>query len=120
MRSKRAFTLIELLLSTVLLSTMLVGFSSLFVSEYNSRQNVKDEVVVARDATAVIDHMSSVLRHADPGTVRIQRNGQNILVSATIRSGRLSFVPVGSDITYIYDGASRRLDYFQQNWGAPI
>ena len=66
--NKKALTLIELIVTIVTGFIVAMAITVLFISEFRLREKMDDQIRVAREAEAVIDHVSRVLRFSAPGS----------------------------------------------------
>jgi len=127
------FTLLELAItSMVVIPIILLGVTSLFVTEYNLRAVMQDYAAVSREAQVAMDHMTRVIRFSD--NAQIAGN----TVTAHLEPGHLVYPSTGlaADIVYTYSGADKNIlvndgsswnytlanhiDSFLVTWASPL
>jgi len=59
---KKGLTLVELILTMVIALVVATSVTVLFIAEFRLRKKMDDQITVAREAQAIIDHTSRVLR----------------------------------------------------------
>lgn len=108
MRSKTGFTLMELLIATIMASIVLMAATGIILTEYNNCAIITDTIRAGREALLLTNHMSNVLRYASD----IQVNpGPPLQISATIPlTNRPTFLPPAiTDFTYTYTAQNQRV-----------
>lgn len=100
---KNGFTLVEVIVAIVISAIVALTFTVFIVTETRLRMNTNNEISATREANLAMDHMTRVLRFADPSTiVLVPPTGSNptILITATIKAGHLDLFPTDTDIEY--------------------
>ncbi len=105
-KSKSAFTIIELMISIVLLAMILSAVSLAFdacISNYQANKDISDAVIKANQA---LSRITNDLRCAVAVDTSSEPNNQCALITAE-----------GKDITYRFDNNARRIYLIENNTG---
>ena len=109
----KGFTLTEFITAIVVSALVILATAVLFVAEYRFRADTNNEVYAAREAKAVMSHMSRTLRFAKPGTVTISTS----TLTFTLEGGHLGFAASDtSNTSYSYNSSSDTV-YFKLGGG---
>ncbi len=108
------FTLLEIMVSMLVMLIIILGITSFYGIEYNFRKTIQDDTAIAREARIAMDHMVSTLRWAKDGTVTVAANK----VTATIAGGHLPYITADTKVTYEQKNKSEYLEYTMGAVGA--
>jgi type II secretory pathway component PulJ len=102
--SKRALTLIELTVSLTLVGVILVALIPQFIMLTRLKMDMDDRVYAMREALVVMEHMSRVLRFAEPEQIKFDDDRQEL--QAKIRKDHLTAIPNDTVCTYKRDSSN--------------
>ena len=96
---REGFTLLELLVTIVMASILVLTTICMMVATVNFNKVLKDEVEATREARIVVSNMTSILRFGT-GAVTLVDNGTEQSVQVSIEDHHLGNVPANSGVIY--------------------
>ena len=109
-----AFTLTEFIIVIVISTIVVVTIGFNLVAANRFRIITQENVELSREARIAVNHMTRVLRFADPSTITASSDS----ISATIEAGHLPFITSDTVVTYARNAANDTLTYTQGGAGA--
>lgn len=94
---KSGITLVEMIVAMLLSTVIISAIGIQFVAMVRFNTTLQNTINAERDAYIIANNMARILRFADPATFNFAT--PNIL-SATIKAGHLSFIPIDTLVTY--------------------
>ena len=107
---EKGLSLIELIVTTVVVAIASLTIAAYFVSEYKFRRAMKQRISLSREARIAINHMTRVLRFAQPDTINDTVDNQII---ANIEGGHVIFIDSETAIMYELDVVNNTIEYTQ-------
>lgn len=119
---KRGLSLTELIVAIVISSIVMLAITVYFVSEYRFRSMMQDRIAITREARLAMNHMTRILRFADPGPLSTSIDTDKI--NTMIEGGHLAFMPelpLGMENSYVvkYERLGTNVLEYTQDPGEP-